>query len=66
MSVLKVNSELQELAKTILDEGKSLDEWREVESSDYFQTPSFVGGGLMQTTNHLSLAIMPHLVRSIG
>lgn len=41
---MKVNDEFRRIAKEIVDENKSDEEWSEVESDDMFQTESFIGG----------------------
>lgn len=41
---LVVNKELLEIFKNILNRNLTLDEWKEIESSDEFQTENFCGG----------------------
>ena len=44
MRRLKINAELLNIFKDVRSKGKSLNEWKEIESCDMFQTQSFCGG----------------------
>jgi len=44
MQQLKVNKEFKQILNRIKEENKSITEWREIESSDMFQSESFNGG----------------------
>ncbi len=44
MNKLLVDNELRTIFHAILSEKKSLGEWAEIESDDYFQTDRYVGG----------------------
>lgn len=44
MKTIKLNQELLELLRIIQLEGKSINEWAEIESSGMFQTEHFNGG----------------------
>jgi len=44
MEKLLVNNELRNILHAILAEKKSLEEWAEVESDDYFQSERYLGG----------------------
>lgn len=39
-----VDTEFVEICKSIISEGKSIDEWAEIESDDMFQTTNYTGG----------------------
>jgi hypothetical protein len=39
-----INEELRRVARSIIQENKSLDEWAEVESDDMFQEGNYSGG----------------------
>jgi hypothetical protein len=41
---LKVDDELREICFQIVEDARSLEEWREIESDDLVQTPHYVGG----------------------
>ncbi len=41
---LKVDDELREICAEIVEEARSLEGWREIESDDMIQTPHYVGG----------------------
>lgn len=41
---IKVDNEFLEICKMIISENKSIEEWQEVESDDYFQSDQYVGG----------------------
>jgi len=44
MKTIKVSSELMKILLEIKSENKTIVEWREVESSDSFQSENFCGG----------------------
>jgi hypothetical protein len=44
MNKLLVDNELRTILHAILSEKKSLEEWAEIESDEYFQTDRYVGG----------------------
>jgi hypothetical protein len=41
---IPVPEEFADIARQIIAEGRTDDEWAEIESDDMFQSPSFVGG----------------------
>lgn len=41
---LELDEEFREICKKIVTMNKSITEWREIESPDYFQTSSYSGG----------------------
>lgn len=44
MKLLKIESEFLEILKEISSENKTVYEWREIESSDMFQSNKYCGG----------------------
>lgn len=44
MNHLKIESELSEILKEIKSENRTIIEWREIESSDMFQSEKYCGG----------------------
>ena len=44
MAVVQVPEELRQIARQILAENKSADQWADIESDDMFQSTSLVGG----------------------
>lgn len=44
MNILQIDEELIEICQQIKSENKSVEEWREIESSDMFQTAHYCGG----------------------
>ena len=41
---IDVDKEFYEVCRKIIDENKSIEEWRQIESSDMFQTKNYCGG----------------------
>ena len=41
---IPVDREFSNLCEEILKEGRSIEEWREIEADDMFQTPHYTGG----------------------
>lgn len=41
---MNIDQEFYEVCKEIIDENKSIEEWRQIESSDMFQTDNYCGG----------------------
>lgn len=44
MKKLKVNNELLEILNKIASEAKTIEQWKEIESSDMYQTTNYCGG----------------------
>jgi len=47
---IQIDHEFLDLSEQILKESHSLEEWREIESDDMFQTPHYEGGSMLRRT----------------